>query len=122
MINPVESREASDELPRDLDIKGEVPSDIARVDGFIDMTDSEIENYHAEMGFAMSEADLKWVRDYFKKDENRNPSITELKVIDTYWSDHCRHTTFSTKLDSISVTEGGDYTCLLYTSVTKVKS
>lgn len=110
MINPVESREASDELPRDLDIKGEVPSDIARVDGFIDMTDSEIENYHAEMGFAMSEADLKWVRDYFKKDENRNPSITELKVIDTYWSDHCRHTTFSTKLDSISVTEGGDYT------------
>lgn len=110
MINPVESREASDELPRDLDIKGEVPSDIARVDGFIDMTDSEIEKYHAEMGFAMSEADLKWVRDYFKKDENRNPSITELKVIDTYWSDHCRHTTFSTKLDSISVTEGGDYT------------
>lgn len=110
MINPVESREASDEMPRDLDIKGEVPSDIARVDGFIDMTDSEIENYHAEMGFAMSEADLKWVRDYFKKDENRNPSITELKVIDTYWSDHCRHTTFSTKLDSISVTEGGDYT------------
>ena len=110
MINPVESREASDEMPRDLDIKGDIPSDIARVDGFIDMTDSEIENYHAEMGFAMSEADLKWVRDYFKKDENRNPSITELKVIDTYWSDHCRHTTFSTKLDSISVTEGGDYT------------
>lgn len=110
MINPVESREASDEMPRDLDIKGDIPSDIARVDGFIDMTDSEIEKYHAEMGFAMSEADLKWVRDYFKKDENRNPSITELKVIDTYWSDHCRHTTFSTKLDSISVTEGGDYT------------
>lgn len=110
MINPVESREASDEMPTDLDITSEVPSDIVRIDGFIDMTDEEIEKYHSEMGFAMSEADLKWVRDYFKKDENRNPSLTELKVIDTYWSDHCRHTTFSTKLDSISAVDGGDYT------------
>lgn len=110
MINPVESREASDEMPTNLDITSEVPSDIVRIDGFIDMTDEEIEKYHSEMGFAMSEADLKWVRDYFKKDENRNPSLTELKVIDTYWSDHCRHTTFSTKLDSISAVDGGDYT------------
>ncbi len=105
IINPVESREASMALPETLDISADIPADIVRINGFIGKTDDEIAAYHAEMGFAMSVADLCWVRDYFKT-ENRDPSLTEVKVIDTYWSDHCRHTTFSTKLDSIEIEEG----------------
>ena len=109
IINPVESRVASLEIPESLNIKSDVPADIARIDGFIDMSDDEIKAYHSSMGFAMSIADLCWVRDYFKNDENRNPSLTELKVIDTYWSDHCRHTTFATQLDEIKI-DSGKYT------------
>ena len=105
IINPVESRCASMDKPESLDLKSDVPADIIRIDGFIDMDDSQIAEYHKSMGFAMSIADLCWVRDYFKNDENRNPSLTELKVIDTYWSDHCRHTTFATELDEIKIDE-----------------
>ncbi|MGN0522198.1 MAG: phosphoribosylformylglycinamidine synthase [Eubacterium sp.] len=103
IINPVESRVASLDKPDSLDMQADVPADIIRIDGFIDKSDDEIAEYHKAMGFAMSIADLCWVRDYFKKDENRNPSLTELKVIDTYWSDHCRHTTFATELDNIKI-------------------
>ena len=106
VINPVESRLASMDKPETLDIKSDVPADIVRINGFINMTDEEIAKYHASMGFAMSIADLCWVRDYFKNDENRDPSLTELKVIDTYWSDHCRHTTFATQLDEIKIDKG----------------
>lgn len=106
VINPVESRLASMDKPETLDIKSDIPADIVRINGFINMTDEEIAKYHASMGFAMSIADLCWVRDYFKNDENRDPSLTELKVIDTYWSDHCRHTTFATQLDEIKIDEG----------------
>ena len=106
IINPVESRVASMELPETLDIKADVPADIVRIDGFIEMSDDEIAAYHNSMGLAMSVADLCWVRDYFKNDEKRNPSLTEIKVIDTYWSDHCRHTTFATQLDEITINEG----------------
>ncbi len=106
IINPVESREASMELPETLDIKSDVPENIIRINGFTEMSDSEIADYHKSMGFAMSIADLCWVRDYFKNDENRDPSLTELKVIDTYWSDHCRHTTFATQLDEIKIENG----------------
>ncbi|MCM1286423.1 MAG: phosphoribosylformylglycinamidine synthase [Acetobacter sp.] len=102
IINPVESRVASLEMPDSLDMESDVPADIIRINGFIEKSDEEIAEYHASMGFAMSVADLCWVRDYFKNDENRDPSLTELKVIDTYWSDHCRHTTFATELDSIT--------------------
>lgn len=102
IINPVESREASMDKPETLDISADMPADILRITDFIHKTDEEIAQYHAAMGFAMSVADLCWVRDYFKTEE-RDPSLTELKVIDTYWSDHCRHTTFSTKLDSITI-------------------
>ena len=105
IINPVESRVASMELPESLELKSDIPADIERIDGFIQMSDSEIADYHSNMGFAMSIADLCWVRDYFKNDENRQPSLTELKVIDTYWSDHCRHTTFATELDEIKIDE-----------------
>lgn len=106
IINPVESRVASMELPETLDIKTDVPADIVRIDDFIEMSDDEIAAYHGSMGLAMSVADLCWVRDYFKNDEKRNPSLTEIKVIDTYWSDHCRHTTFATQLDEITINEG----------------
>ena len=102
IINPVESREASMDIPESLNITAVRPADIARITGFTAKSDEEIAAYHAGMGFAMSVADLCWVRDYFKT-EGRDPSLTELKVIDTYWSDHCRHTTFSTILDEITV-------------------
>lgn len=82
VINPVESREASMDKPESLDIKSDVPADIIRINGFIAKSDEEIAQYHSQMGFAMSVADLCWVRDYFKNDENRDPSLTELKVID----------------------------------------
>lgn len=107
IINPVESREASMDIPESLDITADPPADIERINGFIKKTDDEIKEYHAQMGFAMSTDDLCWVRDYFKT-ESRDPSLTELKVIDTYWSDHCRHTTFSTILDEIKV-ESSEY-------------
>lgn len=106
IINPVESREASMSKPESLELKSDIPADIIRIDGFIQMTDLQIDEYHRSMGFAMSTADLRWVRDYFKNDEHRNPSLTELKVIDTYWSDHCRHTTFATALDEIKINDG----------------
>ncbi len=106
IINPVESRIAAFDLPDSLDMKAEIPADIVRIKGFIDKSDDEIAEYHSSMGFAMSIADLCWVRDYFKNDESREPSLTELKVIDTYWSDHCRHTTFATELDEIKIDEG----------------
>lgn len=96
LINPVESREATMAKPESLDLTADVPADIARIAGFITKSDDEIAAYHSQMGFAMSVEDLKWVRDYFKNEEHRDPSLTELKVIDTYWSDplpphHLRH-------------------------------
>ncbi|MDE6967822.1 MAG: phosphoribosylformylglycinamidine synthase, partial [Clostridia bacterium] len=88
IINPVESKEGSMEMPETLDsITGEV-KEVPVIEGFIDMGDKEISDYHSKIGFAMSEEDLKFVRDYFIS-EKRNPTETELKVIDTYWSDHC---------------------------------
>lgn len=94
LINPVESREAAMELPESLQLHADKPADIERVAGFIQWTHEEIARYHAKMGFAMSVADLVFCRDYFRDTEKRDPAVTELKVIDTYWSDHCRHTTF----------------------------
>ena len=105
LINPVESREATMAKPESLDLTADVPADIARIAGFIAKSDDEIAAYHSQMGFAMSVEDLKWVRDYFKNEEHRDPSLTELKVIDTYWSDHCRHTTFSTHLDHVEIND-----------------
>ncbi len=100
-INPVDSREASLEKPETLTEIFENPADVKVIDGFIEMNQSELENYKNEMSFAMSIEDIALCQDYFKTKENRNPTITELKVIDTYWSDHCRHTTFATVLDKI---------------------
>ncbi len=102
LINPVESREGSMQIPDTLQQEVAQNLTVPTVDGFIDMSDMQICDYHKKVGFAMSEKDLIFVRDYFKG-ERRNPTESEIKVIDTYWSDHCRHTTFSTELTKIDV-------------------
>lgn len=102
LINPVESQEVSLEKPQSLVNIAPSADDVKTVEGFIDMSEEQIAAYHGKMGFAMSVADLAFVRDYFKS-ENRNPTETEIKVIDTYWSDHCRHTTFSTEITDIKI-------------------
>lgn len=102
LINPVESSEVSLEKPKTLARAKMQTHDVSEVDGFIDMTVNEIAQYHKKNGFAMSVEDLVFVRDYFKK-EGRNPTETEVKVIDTYWSDHCRHTTFATELKDVTI-------------------
>ena len=103
MVNPVESRLASLEKPESLDMQADVPPDVARVDGFILWDGDTLMNYYKSMGFAMSLEDLLFCRDYFRDEEHRDPTVTELRVIDTYWSDHCRHTTFSTRLQNIKI-------------------
>ena len=103
MINPVESRLASLDKPESLEMPLEAPENVKRVEGFIGWNDEEMEKFFASMGFAMTLADLKFTRDYFRDTEKRDPSITELRVIDTYWSDHCRHTTFLTKLNKVEI-------------------
>ena len=103
LINPVESRLASLDKPETLDMETPVPEDVKRVEGFIKWNDDEMAEYYGSMGFAMTLADLKFCRDYFRDTENRDPSVTELRVIDTYWSDHCRHTTFLTRLSEIEI-------------------
>ncbi|MDR3344835.1 MAG: phosphoribosylformylglycinamidine synthase, partial [Oscillospiraceae bacterium] len=101
LINPVESREASPKLPETLEIPAPEPQDVPIVTGFIVWDDAAVSAYHAAGGFAMTAADLCFCRDYFAS-EKRDPSETELRVIDTYWSDHCRHTTFSTRLAKVN--------------------
>ncbi|MDP4119932.1 MAG: phosphoribosylformylglycinamidine synthase [Bacillota bacterium] len=103
LINPVESRLASLEKPSTLDMPVEAPENVARITGFILFDDNQMQEYYSSMGFAMTLDDLKFCRDYFRDDEHRDPSVTELRVIDTYWSDHCRHTTFLTKLNNIEI-------------------
>lgn len=103
LINPVESRLASLEKPKTLDMEIPVPENVKRVEGFIGWNDDEMQKYYDSMGFAMTLADLKFCRDYFRDTEHRDPSVTELRVIDTYWSDHCRHTTFLTRLEEIEI-------------------
>ena len=103
-INPVDSREV-DVYSKELLSGLEDPADVEMINGFIQKNDEEIASYHKELGLAMSVNDLLMIRDYFKNEE-RNPSITEIKVIDTYWSDHCRHTTFSTAIENVEIEEG----------------
>ena len=103
LINPVESREASLSKPDSLEMKADIPADVAVVEGFIKWNDDEMKQYFDSMGFAMTLSDLKFCRDYFRDDEHRDPTVTELRVIDTYWSDHCRHTTFLTRLEKIEI-------------------
>jgi phosphoribosylformylglycinamidine synthase (EC 6.3.5.3) len=103
MINPVESREASLDEFETLDIKYDIPTTVETVDGFIYSTEDELKEMLQELGLAMDLDDIKFCQKYFKEQEKRNPTITEIRMIDTYWSDHCRHTTFSTMIDNVSI-------------------
>ncbi|MGL6105851.1 phosphoribosylformylglycinamidine synthase, partial [Romboutsia sp.] len=105
-INPVDSREASLEKPETLKMEMEIPTEVKILDGFIDLTTEELNNFLNEQGLAMTIDDLAHVQGYFKNTEKRNPTITEIKVLDTYWSDHCRHTTFMTEIEDIKIEEG----------------
>ncbi len=107
IINPVESREASPEKPETLTQEYPVPENVEHIVGFTTWKKKQVEEYHSKLGFAMTKDDLVFVRDYFRDTEQRDPTITELKVIDTYWSDHCRHTTFLTELTDIDIDESG---------------
>ncbi|HOJ10307.1 MAG TPA: phosphoribosylformylglycinamidine synthase [Clostridiales bacterium] len=108
-INPVESKETSLEKLSKLDSDIKEPDDIKILEGFINVSDSEIEEYGNKIGFAMPGEDLLFCRDYFKNQEKRDPTMTEIKVLDTYWSDHCRHTTFMTRIQDIEFDKGPYY-------------
>ncbi len=101
VINPVESRLASLDKFNTLDIPCEIPTEVATVEGFIDLDDNSLRELLNKLSLAMDFDDIKFCQGYFKT-ENRNPTITEIKMIDTYWSDHCRHTTFSTTIDDVT--------------------
>ena len=100
VINPVETREASLTLPNTLKINYDIPKEIIVLDGFIDLDECGLSEFIKTYGLAMDIDDIKFCQNYFKS-ENRNPTFTEIRVIDTYWSDHCRHTTFLTTIDNV---------------------
>ena len=103
VINAVESREASLEMPETLAVEYAAPQTVATVDGFISLDDAGLSELLDKLGLAMDLDDLKFLQNYFRDEEHRDPTITEIRVVDTYWSDHCRHTTFSTHLDNIQI-------------------
>ena len=103
VINAVESREAALELPETLTVEYAAPETVATVEGFITMDETALANLLDEKGLAMDLDDLKFLQAYFRDTEHRDPTITEIRVVDTYWSDHCRHTTFSTHLDNVRI-------------------
>ena len=103
VINPVESREASLELPETLRMEYDIPTTVRTVEGFTSMDAAALDALRDELGLAMDLDDLKFLQGYFRDDEGRDPTITEIRVVDTYWSDHCRHTTFSTHLDAVDI-------------------
>ncbi|MCI7545560.1 MAG: phosphoribosylformylglycinamidine synthase, partial [Treponema porcinum] len=105
LINPVDSRLTDESVPETLEMTGENPDDIPVVQGFISFDDEALESYRNKMGLAMDFADIRFLQDYFKG-ENRDPTETEIRVLDTYWSDHCRHTTFLTELKNIKIEDG----------------
>ena len=107
-INPVDSRQADEEKPETLVTEFEVPEDILYFDGFADSSEEELKALYGTLNLAMTFKDFLHIQNYYKKEEHRDPSVTEIRVLDTYWSDHCRHTTFSTELKNVSFTDG-DY-------------
>ena len=100
VINPVEAREATLEKPETLEVKYDIPTTVKTLDGFNALTRSELEQFVKDYGLAMDADDIEFCQNYFKS-EHRDPTITEIRMIDTYWSDHCRHTTFLTVIDSV---------------------
>ena len=107
-INPVDSRETGIEKPETLVTVFEEPEDVKVFDGFAEMPEAELKELYQSLGLAMTFKDFLHIQNYFKGEEKRNPSMTEVRVLDTYWSDHCRHTTFSTELKDVTFDEG-DY-------------
>ena len=103
VINAVESREASLDLPETLAAQYAAPQSVATVDGFIAMDEKALAELLDKLGLAMDLDDLKFLQNYFRDEEHRDPTITEIRVVDTYWSDHCRHTTFSTHIDNVRI-------------------
>ena len=103
VINAVESREASLEKPETLAVEYAAPQTVATVDGFIGMDEAGLSVLLEQLGLAMDLDDLKFLQAYFRDEERRDPTITEVRVVDTYWSDHCRHTTFSTHLEDVKI-------------------
>ncbi|MCI8651990.1 MAG: phosphoribosylformylglycinamidine synthase, partial [Oscillospiraceae bacterium] len=103
VINPVESREAALDKPETLTLHYATPSQVASVEGFTALDEKGLTDLLNQMGLAMDLDDLKFLQTYFRDDEKRDPTITEIRVVDTYWSDHCRHTTFSTHLDQVDI-------------------
>ena len=101
LMNPVESREASLELPETLEIPTEIPTTVATLTGFINASAEELEQMVKDYSLAMDAADIKCCQEYFQS-EHRDPTLTELRMLDTYWSDHCRHTTFQTAIDNVT--------------------
>ena len=105
-INPVDSRETGMEKPETLVAKFEEPADVAILDGFQAMPEAELKKLYDSLNLAMTFKDFLHIQNYFKSEEHRDPSMTEIRVLDTYWSDHCRHTTFSTELKNVAFTDG----------------
>ena len=103
LINPVESREATLDQYLTLNVKYEIPKTVETITNFIDFTNDELKEFIEDYSLAMDFDDICFCQDYFKNTEKRNPTITEIKMIDTYWSDHCRHTTFSTNIKNVSI-------------------
>ena len=107
-INPVDSRENNNPKPKTLVTVFEQPEDVKIFDGFMDMPEKELNELYSSLNLAMTFKDFLHIQNYFKNEEKRDPSVTEIRVLDTYWSDHCRHTTFQTELKDVEFTKG-DY-------------
>ena len=105
-INPVDSREALENIPDTLVQEFDEPADVAVFDGFRDMSEDELKKLYESLNLAMTFKDFLHIQNYFKSEENRDPSVTEIRVLDTYWSDHCRHTTFQTELKNVKFEDG----------------
>ncbi len=104
VINPVEAREASFDLPETLNIKYDIPTEVKTLDGFTSLDEAGLASFIKDYGLAMDEGDIAFCQKYFQS-EHRDPTITEIRMIDTYWSDHCRHTTFNTIIDDVTFAE-----------------
>ena len=107
-INPVDSREAEEEKPETLVTVFDTPADVASFEGFCDFSGEELQRLYQTLNLAMTFQDFKHIQNYYREEEHREPTVTEIRVLDTYWSDHCRHTTFSTELKDVTITDG-DY-------------
>ena len=103
LINPVERREASPELPETLDTNYTIPTTVETLTGFISLSEDELKQFIADYGLAMDLGDIQFCQKYFRDTEHRDPTITEVRMIDTYWSDHCRHTTFLTQISDVDI-------------------